>query len=91
MSSPTAPTTEPVLPNGPEPHHDRPVYNEMMWYAELQAQDDSSDDSITPRFVCPRSSLSKFICCFQAGLHNQLAKIQSCGAFEILNYKMALQ
>ena len=41
--------------------------------------------------VCPRSLLSKFNCCFQPGLHNQLAKIQSCGAFEILNYIMALQ
>ena len=50
LSSPTAPTTEPVLPNGPAPHHDRPMYNEMMWCAELQAQDDSSDDSITPWF-----------------------------------------
>ena len=39
--------------------------------------------------VCPRSSLSKFNCCFQPGLHNQSA-ITSCGAFEILNDKMAL-
>ena len=49
-SSPTAPTTDPDLPNRPAPDHDSPVYNEMNWYAETQAQDDSSDDSVTPRF-----------------------------------------
>ena len=49
-SSPTAPTTDPDLPNRPAPDHDSPVYNEMNWYAETQAQDDSSDDSTSPRF-----------------------------------------
>ena len=31
--------------------------------------------------VCPRSSLSKFYCCFQPGLHNQLAEINVLTGF----------